>query len=308
VGTPTAERVVKILDFLTTHPGRGFTVSEIARRLRLSKATTHKILGTLADSSYVIRTPDTFEYRLGPALLPMGHVAERNLPAVTYAMREAERLADEHDSECVVVVPSAEELLIVYHAGIPGPLSAQNQQGQRQPFAPPLGTAVLAWRSAEAVEAWLNRSGSELAEEERARYRAAIAAVRRRGYAITQHVPSLIELQELWAHADVHTPHGRGELSRALQEFAHEDFVPDGDDPPPEASVSAIAAPVFGPDEKLLLLIGLLPSQTLFGRRVHAVARDVLRAAGRVTKAIHGRAPASGGGSRRLDHAADAHA
>jgi DNA-binding IclR family transcriptional regulator len=292
VGTPTAERVVKILDFLTTHPGRGFTVSEIARRLQLSKATTHKILGTLADSSYVIRTSDSFEYRLGPALLPMGHVAERNLPAITYAKHEAERLAEQHDAECVIAV-AADELLIVHHAGIPGPLSAQGQEGLRQPLAPPLGAAFLAWASPDAVEAWLKRSRSELTEDERARYRAAIGAIRRRGYAITLEVPSLIEIQQLRANADLHTPHGRRELSRALEAFAHEDFVPVGDDPPPDATITAISAPVFGPDETLLFSIALIPGKKLLGRRVEPVARDVVRAAGRVTKAIHGRQPAT---------------
>jgi DNA-binding IclR family transcriptional regulator len=106
-------------------------------------------------------------------------------------------------------------------------------------------------------------------------------------------VPSLIEIQELRAGADLHTPQGRRELSRALEAFVHEDFVPVGDDPPADATVTAISAPVFGPDETPLFSIALMPGKRLLGRRVQPVARDVVRAAGRVTKAIHGRQPAA---------------
>src|SRR6516165_107682 len=93
------ERAIEILDFLTTHPGRGFTLSELSRRLGISKATTHAILARLTDRALLARNPDTLEYRLGPALVPMGSVAERSFPALTQAKREAERLAVEHDGE-----------------------------------------------------------------------------------------------------------------------------------------------------------------------------------------------------------------
>lgn len=78
MGSPAVARAVQVLDFLTTHPGRGFTLSELSRRLRISKATAHGILTTLTDRALVQRNPDTNEYRLGPALVPMGSVAERS--------------------------------------------------------------------------------------------------------------------------------------------------------------------------------------------------------------------------------------
>jgi hypothetical protein len=104
-------------------------------------------------------------------------------------------------------------------------------------------------------------------------------------------VPTLNELQALWANADLDAPDGRRDLSQALQAFAHEAFVPVGDEPPPDAPISAITAPVFGPNEALLFLISLFPSQQLLGRRIQPVARDVMRAAARVTKAIDARPP-----------------
>lgn len=293
MGTPTAERVVQILDFLTTHPGRGFTLSEIARQLRLSKTTTYKILGSLTDRSLVLRNADTSDYRLGPALVAMGGVAERNLPALTYAKREADQLAEQHDAECVVVIINNQELLIVHHAGIPGPSSTQWQEGQRQPLAPPMGTVALAWGSPAAVEAWLDRPGLELTDDERRRYREAVDAVRRRGYAIGMRVPSLYELHALYASADLHTPEGRDDLSRTLTAFAHENFVPVDESLVPDDEVYSIAAPVFGPDGTMLFAISLLPGEHYRGRDIPALAREVVRAAGRVMTAIDGRQPST---------------
>src|SRR4029077_3188795 len=118
MGSPSVDRAVQILDFLTTHPGRGFTLSELSRRLRISKATAHAILTTLTARSLLLRNPTTNEYRLGPSLVSMGAVAERSFPALTYARREAAGLAAEFDTECVVIVATGDELLIVGRAGI----------------------------------------------------------------------------------------------------------------------------------------------------------------------------------------------
>src|SRR5438045_1900304 len=69
MGSPPIERGILILDFLTTHPGRGFTAAELSRRLGISRSTAHSILITMADRALVLRNPDTHEYRLGPALV-----------------------------------------------------------------------------------------------------------------------------------------------------------------------------------------------------------------------------------------------
>jgi DNA-binding IclR family transcriptional regulator len=285
-----AERVVQILDFLTTHPGQGFTLSELSRRLRISKTTAHNILGTLTARALVVRSSDSFEYRLGPALVPMGIVAERVLPALTYARQEADALADEHDAECVVVMTTGDELLIVHHAGVPGPLSTTFQEGQRQPLAPPMGTVALAWAGPEAVEAWLHRLGPELTEAERERYRAAVAAVRRQGYAIGIRVARLYDLHELYANADLHSAQGRHDLGVQLAAFARHTDLPASEDLPPDAEISGVAAPVFGPDGTMLLAIALTGTDYRV-RDIPALSWAVMRAAGRVMAATDGRRP-----------------
>src|SRR5204862_283541 len=48
---PGAERVVAVLNFLAAHPDESFTLSELARRLDLNKATCHALLTTLTQAA-----------------------------------------------------------------------------------------------------------------------------------------------------------------------------------------------------------------------------------------------------------------
>lgn len=293
MGSPSVERAVQILDFLTTHPGRGFTLSELSRRLRISKATAHAILNSLTDRALVLRNPDTNEYRLGPALVPMGAVAERGFPALTLAEAEAAQLAEELDVECVIVMASGDEMLILGRAGVPGPLSVTAHEGQRLPLAPPLGTIVLAWTGDGAVEAWLDRLGPELTEPEREHHRAAVEAIRRRGYAVGIRVPELQDLAEIYRNSDLSTPEGRRDMGRALAALARaEIYLPVVDDGPPEAELNSVAAPVFGPDGALLFALALMTGGAHHVRDLPALSRALLRAAGRVMTAVDGRHPA----------------
>ncbi len=289
--SPSVERAVQILDFLIIHPGRGFTLSELSRRLQISKTTARAVLGTLADRGLVLRNPDTNEYRPGPALIPMGAIAERSFPAFTHTRREAERLADEYDGECQVVMATTEEVLIVGYAGVPRPLSTTFREGQRQPLAPPLGTIVLAWATDADVEAWLDRLGPELTDGERERYRAALDRVRGQGYSVALRTQGLFELNELLSNAILHTSEGWREISRALAALSRDGHLPAADDVPPDAEIATIAAPVFGPDGNMLFALALAPGPEYRARDVEALARAVLRAAGRVMAAIDGRQP-----------------
>jgi DNA-binding IclR family transcriptional regulator len=292
VGSPSVERAIQILDFLTTHPGRGFSLSELSRRLDISKATAHGVLATLAERALVTRNPDTAEFRLGPALVAMGAVAERGMPALTQARAEAERLAEEFEAECVVVIAAGEELLLAARAGVPGPGSITSHEGQRHPHAPPLGSVVVAWTPDEEVEAWLDRLDPAFTDAERAHYRAAVTRIRRQGYAVGVRVERLADLSEIYADAELHSPEGRRRVGRAMAALAHDhSYLPtDDDEIAADAEIGSVAAPVFDSDGALLFAIALMPDGR-HGSDIPVLSRAVLRAAGRVMDAIGGRRP-----------------
>ena len=70
--------MVRVLDFLAGRPEERFGVSELARRLELSKPTCLGIVTSLADAGYLVRDPGDKTYRLGPSLITLGHRAQES--------------------------------------------------------------------------------------------------------------------------------------------------------------------------------------------------------------------------------------
>jgi IclR family transcriptional regulator, acetate operon repressor len=76
-GTETAGRVVDVLLLFTEGPPV-LGVSEVARRLGLSKAVVHRILRTLLGRGMVVVDQETRGYRIGPAVAALGARALRD--------------------------------------------------------------------------------------------------------------------------------------------------------------------------------------------------------------------------------------
>jgi DNA-binding IclR family transcriptional regulator len=96
--SPPTERVVAVLDFLARHPHDRFGVSELARRLGLSKPTCLGIVGTLAAADYLVRDAQDKTYRLGPALISLGHTAQESMRVNPAAREELRRLSSTYDT------------------------------------------------------------------------------------------------------------------------------------------------------------------------------------------------------------------
>ena len=88
---PAASRAVEILYYLTAHPRRAFTLSELVRALGINVSSAHAILAVLTDTGLVIRDPVHKTYVLGPALAAVGFAALDQHPSVGIAIAEAVR-------------------------------------------------------------------------------------------------------------------------------------------------------------------------------------------------------------------------
>ncbi|MGB0970641.1 MAG: helix-turn-helix domain-containing protein, partial [Mycobacterium sp.] len=91
--SPPTERVTTILDFLSEHPHDQFGLSDLTRRLRLSKPTCLGILTTLTAAGYLVRDGKDKTYRLGPALITIGHAAQESMRVNPAAREELRRLS-----------------------------------------------------------------------------------------------------------------------------------------------------------------------------------------------------------------------
>jgi len=114
-----AARSVEILNFLASHPGESFTLSELSRHLNLNMASGLSVLKALTDAGYVHRHHSHKTYSLGPALVAVGYAALARYQVIEIALEEMRRLAAECDTECVASVVVGDEIVIVGASGRP---------------------------------------------------------------------------------------------------------------------------------------------------------------------------------------------
>ena len=274
---PGAERAVAVLNHLAAHPRETLTLSELARRLDLNKATCHALLTTLTDAGYLLRHPTQKTYSLGPALIALGNAALAGFDVVDHAREEMGALADELGLECLASAAVGEEIVILARSGPPAPLGVSAQVGQRLPLVPPLGTVFLAWSGAEEIDEWLRRVGPRARPAELARYREALAAVRARGYAVALEADARLRLGAALA--------GNRRVRGIVEELGHEEYILVEVERSASYQVNHIAAPVFDADGAVALALTLVgfrdqlaaaqvPS---YGERLIAATRAVTR-------------------------------
>lgn len=291
--SPAVERTTAILDFLAAHPTEPWSLSELARRLDLNKATAHALLSALTDAGYLVRHPVRKDYALGPALIGVGRAALEQYPVVDFARPEMRRLADETGLACLATASVDGDMVILERVGTARPLTVSVAVGQRVPIAPPFGTAFVAWETPEAIEQWLARAGSPVTDAERAGYDAALAAVRDRGYSVTLDADAHARFTRAASSGDARVA-SRDDVGALVDELGHQDYLVIDLDPARSYRVNHIAAPVFDPDGRVSVLLALIGFRgPVTGAEVATLAERLVEGATTVTQSVHGRLPAA---------------
>jgi DNA-binding IclR family transcriptional regulator len=256
---PAVDRAVDVLDFLADNSRDAFSLSELARRLDLNKASAHATLNALVDRGYLLRHPVRKDYRLGPRLIAVGEAAREQYPVVEFARDELRRLSEDIGTECVASAPIGDEMVIVDRAGPVRPIGLSVAVGFRFPLVPPMGTIFMAWSTAEEIDEWLRRVGPDAEEAELERYRGALATVRERGYSA-----------------------GRdGDEYQLLDLRGAEDY-----------RMTTMGAPVFDAGGTVAMGIFVLAFRdALTPEQAPDVAERLLGTAGAITESIHGQRP-----------------
>jgi DNA-binding IclR family transcriptional regulator len=162
-------------------------LSEISRRLGLSKSNTHRLLTLLVEEGLLRRAADSSKYRLSLGLFELGMQALSDLdvrPALP-AMTELGQLTGE-----TVLLGVLDETAVVYVQQVESPraLRISHGTGLRAPIhCTATGKALLAWRSEAEIERVIRQglpAHSERTITDPARFRKHLADVRRLGYAV----------------------------------------------------------------------------------------------------------------------------
>lgn len=185
--SPGVKRVAAILNFMASHPGQAFALSDIVRALKLSRATCHALLTGLVEVGYLYRATDK-TYVLGPALAEIGRAAVDHSSPLRIAQPEMRALADAFDVVCGAYFLEGDTLHLreraasLSHVGYPVPL------GTRIPLRSAQAPAFFAHVPAEA-EAWLGRTDLPPSPERRALMERGMEFVRLHGFIALGRIP-----------------------------------------------------------------------------------------------------------------------
>ena len=186
-----------ILDFLALHPHDRFGLSELARRLGLSKPTCLGILTTLAESDYLIRDTRDKTYRLGPRLISLGHTAQESMRVSPTAREELARFAAAYDTTAALSAVIDDRITLLELVGPQG-ADAGVRVGQSYPFAPPVGLMFVLWDD-EALRNWLAKEPTIPLRTDTERLDRVVAECRRDGYLVERLTPGGRRLYALMA-------------------------------------------------------------------------------------------------------------
>lgn len=93
---PAVVGAIKVMHELTHQGDKGANQTRLVEATGLSKSTMHNLLSTLEAHDFVRRDTDTRMYRLGPALIPLGAEAGRQVTLVRSTIDRIAPLASEH--------------------------------------------------------------------------------------------------------------------------------------------------------------------------------------------------------------------
>lgn len=287
---PGADRSVAVLELLAGHPDERFTLSEVARRCGLNKATAHALLSALTRRGVLLRHPEEKRYSLGPLLVVIGEAARRGYTAADFAGPVLAELAAETGLWARAWRVTGDHIVCVAQAGEPGdpPFDVPAQV----PLVPPYGASFMAWNDTPTVEAWLARARASALVP---RVIESLAAIRDRGFGVTVASP------EWLAQGNGRAESGLGGAAGTVL-AAHRPVVADAaPDPEPVAELDddtrypmpGLAAPVFGAGGEVVLAVSLssVSGEPMPGAEVSALGHQLVEAADRLTGAVHGRRP-----------------
>lgn len=145
-GVRTVARAIEILELLGDEPG--LSVSEIARKMEIPKASAHEILTTLVVKRVVVKNESSGAYHLGPTLFVLGSIARSSLDIVMIAEEHLQALNAELDETVHLTALRNDRLLYVDCVESSRRLRTLSSIGEvAELYCTAVGKAVLAYQS-----------------------------------------------------------------------------------------------------------------------------------------------------------------
>jgi DNA-binding IclR family transcriptional regulator len=292
--SPPTARVVQILDFLACHPDDRFGVSELARRLDLSKPTCLGIVTTLTEAGYLVRDTEDKTYRLGPSLITLGHKAQESMRVSPAAREELRRLSARFGVTAALSGVVDDRITLLELVAPPGARPGV-QVGQSYPFAPPVGLMFVLWDD-EATRDWLAKEPTIPLRSNTERLHRVIADCRADGYLVERLTPGGRRLYSLMAGMSSNLPDElRALLGELVSDIGERVYLRGENDSNSGArkrtDISVISAPVFDHYRRQVMVATMHIGKSLTDTEITERARAVVGTADAVTAQLGGIKP-----------------
>ena len=290
--SPPTERVIAILDFLSAHPHDRFGLSDLARRVGLSKPTCLGILTTLTAAGYLVRDEEHKTYRLGPTLITIGHTAQESLRVNPAAREELRRLSATYATTAALSAVVDDRITLLE---VVGPLGADSgvKVGQSYPFAPPVGLMFVLWDD-EALRAWLAKEPTIPLRTDTARLDRVINECRAAGYLVERLTPSGRRLYAMMAGMSSTLPQElRALLGEMISDVGERVYLSSESSPGERrrgarSDISVISAPVFDHHRRQAMVVSLRIGRALTDVEIGRHADGLMASARALTAQLGG--------------------
>lgn len=290
--SPPTARVVAVLEFLARHPHQQFGLSELARKVELSKPTCLGIVTTLADTGYLVRDSQDKTYRLGPALIALGHTAQEALRVSPAARDELRRLSSRFASTAALSAV-VDDRITLLELVAPPTVKEAVRVGQSYPFAPPVGLMFVLWDDA-ALHDWLARRPTVPLRTDSQRLDRVIGECRASGYLVERLTPGGRRLYTLMAGLSTNLPDELqvllGELVSDIGERVYLRSEAGGSGRQ-RHDISVIAAPIYDHHQRQVMVVSLQVGRALTDTEITKWARTVIASADALTAQLRGHKP-----------------
>jgi DNA-binding IclR family transcriptional regulator len=277
--SPGVRRIVSILNFFADHPTQMFTLTDLVRALKLSRATCHALLTGLVDSGYLYRTQDK-SYVMGPALVTIGRIAQENMSPLQVAQPEMRALADDFDAICSAIFREGDEVIVRARAAAISHLGWSSPQGARMLLRAPFSAVYYAWSPKAEADKWLAQATPAATAEQRGAMFEAMAFAREHGYCFyvrNPQVPSNRDAPEMAFTND------RNEFPISLPSEIKSNQ---------SYHLASVIAPVFDERNNVAFVLGLLGfSDRMTGARIEKMGHRLREACDRITVFVAGKNP-----------------
>lgn len=285
--SPPTDRVVRILDFLAGRPQERFGVSELARRVGLTKPTCLGIVTSLCEAGYLVRDPADKTYRLGPSLITLGLRAQQSMRASPAAREQLRRLSMRFGATAALSAVVNDRITLL---DLVAPAGARPgvEVGQSYPFAPPVGLMFVLWDD-EAERDWLRREPTIPLRTDTQRLARVVASCRADGYLVERQTAAGRRLYSLMAGMPTELPDElRALLGELVSDIGERVYLREESPGRGQHDIGVISAPVYDHHRRQVMVASLHVGKALTENEITEQARAVVATADAVTAQLGG--------------------